>query len=96
MRLLCIKDSNDYAHTRNGMITIPEHMKVKCGEIYTVAEEVIGYQGVKKWRLVEKPANCRYEKHYFTPLSDNKNLKEDEFELEIVGYKNDCLILKSK
>lgn len=81
MRLLCIKDSKDFAHTRNGVITVPEHMKVKCGEIYTVAEEVTGYKGVKKWRLEEKPANCRYEKEYFSHLD---NLEIGEFEIEIV------------
>lgn len=81
MRVLCIKDSPDFAHTRNGIISVSESLRVKCGEVYTVAEEVTGYKGEKRWRLEEKPANCRYSKGYFSPLD---NLKIDEFEVELV------------
>lgn len=76
MRVLCIKDSPEFAYTRNGKILVPEHMKVKCGLPYTVKEEVTGYKGEKKWVLVEKPANCRYKKEYFSPISEIEKLKE--------------------
>lgn len=81
MRVFCIKDSNDFVYMRNGIIIVFESMKVKCGEVYIVVEEVIGYKGVKKWRLEEKLKNCRYEKEYFLFLD---NLKIGEFEVEIV------------
>lgn len=84
MKLLCIKDSSDQAHTRNGIITVPEKLRVRCGNIYTVKQEVIGYKGERKWQLVEKPAHCRYNKEYFTEIYHNESLKEGEFEIEIV------------
>lgn len=48
MRLLCIKDSTNLAHTRNRIISIPEELRVRCGNIYTVSAEVTGYKGEKK------------------------------------------------
>lgn len=84
MKLLCIKDSPDFAHTRSGVITVPESLKVKCGEIYTVSAEVTGYRGVKKWQLHEKPTNCRYEKEYFSPLSQIEALEKELIHLEII------------
>lgn len=86
MKLLCIKDSNNYAHTRSGVIIVPEHMKVKFGEIYTVSAEVTGYRGVKKWQLHEKPSNCRYEKEYFSPISQAEYLENDLIHLEIINH----------
>jgi len=86
MRVLCIKDSPDFAHTRTGVITVPEDLRVKCGLPYTVKQEVVGFRGEKKWVLVEKPANCRYKKEYFSPLSDIEELEEEQVELEIVKY----------
>ena len=84
MRLLCIKDSPDFGHTRSGIIKVPDNLKVKCGEIYTVSQEVTGYRGVKKYQLHEKPKNCRYEKEYFSPLSDIEALEADSIHLEVI------------
>lgn len=76
MRVLCIKDSPDFAHTRKGIINVSEELRVKCGEPYTVIQEVTGYKGEKKWVLAEKPANCRYKKEYFSPISEVEELEE--------------------
>lgn len=84
MKVLCIRDSPDFAHTRNGVVPITDSLKVKCGEIYTVKKEVVGYGGERKFVLVEKPSNCRYKKEYFSPLFS------DEVELEV------CEMNKSK
>lgn len=70
MKLLCIKDSPDFAHTKSGIISVPESLRVRCGNIYTVTQEVNGYMGEKKWVLLEKPKHCRYKKEYFSPLND--------------------------
>lgn len=84
MIVLCIKDSPDFAHTRKGIITVPENLRVKCGLLYTVKQEVVGYGGEKKLVLVEKPANCRYKKEYFSSISEVEELEEKLVELETV------------
>jgi hypothetical protein len=69
MKVMCIK-SSEVAYTRRGLITAPDHMKVHCGTLYTVIKEVPAYKGEMKYVLAEKPANCRYKKEYFAPLSE--------------------------
>lgn len=70
MKVLCIEDSSEFMHTRNGKFTAPFHLRVFSGEYYTVIKEVVGYRGELKWVLSEKPSNCRYLKKYFAPLSE--------------------------
>lgn len=82
MKLLCIKDSEDYCYTRRGKFQTPLQMRINKGEIYTVSEEVVGYKGELKWTLKEKPKNCRYKKEYFKILRDD-DFVEDLEELDI-------------
>jgi hypothetical protein len=70
MKVICIQQSEDIAYTRSGPIKTPENMKVFEGEVYTVLDEVKGYKGEMKYRLAERPPNCRYRKPHFIPLSE--------------------------
>lgn len=87
MKVLCIKDSPNFAHTKRGIITVSESLRVKCGLLYTVKQEVTGYQGEKKWVLEEKPTNCRYKKEYFSLVSEVEEL-EEVYEKENIKNKN--------
>ena len=77
-KVLCIKDTPDIGYSRGGKINpIPPENRCYCGEQYTVAEIVKGYQGELKYKLSERPSNYRYRKVYFSPLSEI-----DETEME--------------
>lgn len=73
MKVLCIKETEDVAYTKNGAIKIPDNMKLFIGEPYTVIAEVTGYKGEIKWVLAERPKNCRYKKEYFKTVDENTN-----------------------
>lgn len=84
MKVICIRDSDNVAYTRSGPVSTPDNMKVFCGEIYTVLDEVRGYKGEMKYRLVERPRNSRYKKDQFIPLSDID-------ETQLINTKEECI-----
>lgn len=81
MRVLCIKDGPDIMYSREGILPVPPHIKVKFGEYYNVEREVIGFKNQKLYVLLERPKNFRYKKEYFIPCSD---INEDKLILEII------------
>lgn len=70
MKVMCIRDIPLLGHTKNGLRSTPDEAKICIGEVYTVVNEMMGYEGELMYVLEERKRNYRYKSSRFAPLSD--------------------------